>query len=151
MSDVFASVGTTLAVSTSLPTAQTAMAYEALTYSTIGELSELPEFGPEQALVTFTPLATGVVEKRGGSVDYGEVTLSIGLSSLDAGQTALEGIVNGAVTADKRAAFKATLPNGADLYFIGAVRSFRTNVGNSDAIATASVVVSLTSPILKTA
>ena len=152
-SNVFSSIGTTLAVSAALPSAETAMGYAALTFSTIGEVSELPEFGPEQALVTFTPLATGVVEKRGGSVDFGEVTLTIGLTESDAGQLVLEGIVNSAVTVDKRASFKVQLPgNGGDtLYFIGAVRSFRRNIGNADTIATASVVVSLTSAVLKVA
>lgn len=151
MSNVFSSVGTSLAISAGLPTTLDATGYAAKSYSVIGEVSEIPEFGPEQALVTFTPLSSGIVEKRGGSVDYGEVTLTVGLTESDAGQLVVEGIVNGAVGADKRASFRVQLPgNGGDtLYFVGAVRSFRRNIGNSDAIATASVIVSLTSPVLK--
>ena len=151
MSDVFSSVGTVVAVSAALPATYNEAGYEALTFTSVGELQELPEFGAEQALATHTPLATGIVEKRGGSVDYGEVTLPIALTGVDAGEGILQAKSDSAVTADKRATFKVTLPTGEALYFVGLVRSFTRNVGNADAIAMASSIVSITSAVLAVA
>lgn len=148
MSDVFASVGTVVAVSSALPATYDSTGYAALTFSSVGELQELPEFGAEQALATHTPLATGIVEKRGGSVDFGEVTLPIALTGTDAGEGVLQTKSEGAVTSDKRASFKVTLPTGDVLYFVGLVRSFTRSVGNADAIAMASSIVSITSAVV---
>lgn len=145
----FASVGTTISVSASIPATINSAGFTALSYTAIGEASEVPEFGLEQALVTFTPLATGVVEKRGGSVDYGELTIPLALSTTDGGQAILEAKLAQAVTADKRASFRVTLPNGQSLYFLASVRSFKTMVGGSDGITMANSILSITSPVFK--
>lgn len=144
-----ASVGTVLAVSTSIPATINAGGFVALTYTTVSEASEVPEFGAEQSLVTFTPLATGVVEKRGGSVDYGELTIPMARAMADAGQAILVAKNNLAVTADKRVSVKVLLVTGAVQYFLATVRSFKTNVSGTDAITMASCILSITSPVFE--
>lgn len=146
MSDIFSSVGTIISVSAALPATQDQAGYEALTYIPISEASEIPEHGGEQALATHAPLATGYVEKRGGSIDPGEYTLPFALSDDDAGQAVLRAKSEGGITDEKRATFKELLPTGEAIYYIGLCRSYKRNIGNADAIAMGSVLVSITSP-----
>jgi len=145
-----ASVGTTVSVSNTIPANLNAAGYAALTYTLVGEASEMPEFGGEQALVTFTPLQTGIVEKRGGSIDYGEVTLPLALSRTDAGQLILENKANQAIGTDKRVTVRVTLPDTTNFYFVAQVRSFKQMVGGVDAITMANTILALTSPVVKT-
>jgi len=145
-----ASVGTTVSVSNTIPANLNAAGYAALTYTLVGEASEMPEFGGEQALVTFTPLQTGIVEKRGGSIDYGEVTLPLALSRTDAGQLILENKANQAIGTDKRVTVRVTLPDTTNFYFVAQVRSFKQMVGGVDAITMANTILARTSPVVKT-
>lgn len=145
-----ASVGTTVSVSNTIPANLNAAGYAALTYTIVGEASEMPEFGGEQALVTFTPLQTGIVEKRGGSIDFGEVTLPLALSRTDAGQLILENKANQAIGTDKRVTVRVTLPDTTNFYFVAQVRSFKQMVGGVDAITMANTILALTSPVVKT-
>jgi len=145
-----ASVGTAVSVSNTIPANLNAAGYAALTYTLVGEASEVPEFGGEQALVTFTPLQTGIVEKRGGSIDYGEITLPLALSRTDAGQTILENKANQAIGTDKRVTVRVTLPDTTNYYFVAQVRSFKQMVGGVDAITMANTILALTSPVVKT-
>lgn len=145
MSDIFSSVGTIISVSSALPATENAAGYAALTFSPVSEASEVPEHGSEQALAQHTPLATGIVQKRGGSIDAGEFTLPFALSDDDAGQAILRAKSEGGITDEKRASFKEELPTGEIIYYIGLCRSFKRNIGGADAIAMGSVVVSVTS------
>jgi len=148
MSDVFGSVGTVLSVSAALPATENAAGFAALTYTAVGEVSEIPEFGTSQSVQTFVPIATGLTQKRGGAVDSGDVTLTIGLTGTDAGEAILRAKVDAAVTADKRVSVKIALPNGDVAYVVGFVSSFMVNIGNADTVATASVMLALTSAVV---
>jgi hypothetical protein len=66
--------------------AATATAYAALTYSQIGMLESFGDIGPTSNIVKFTPQETGVVKKRVGSVDGGDVDVVCFLDNRDDGQ-----------------------------------------------------------------
>ena len=87
MSDVVSSVGTIVSVANASPATYNAAGFAALTWIACGELAELPSFGAEAALATHTPLKTGIVAKRRGSLNYGSVALTMAVSDDDAGQT----------------------------------------------------------------
>lgn len=141
--DIFSSVGTTISVADASPATYDAAGFGALTFSLVGEAAELPSFGAEAALATHTPLATGIVNKRRGSVNYGSVTLPMALSETDAGQAILEAAGLAAAGTDAQVAVEVVLPNSDILYFTAQVMSFKTNVGNADAIAMAEVTLEL--------
>lgn len=134
MSDVFSSVGTVVAVSAADPATYDAAGFGALTYSTCGEISEVPSFGSEAALATHTPLKTGIVAKRRGSINYGSLTLNMAYSDSDTGQNILKLAGDAIPGVDSTVSVKITLKNGDIQYFTAQVMSFKTNVGNSDAI-----------------
>lgn len=148
MSDIFSSVGTVLAVSAAAPATFDEAGFSALTFSDVGEASEIPAFGAEAALATHVPLKSGVTQKRRGSVNYGSVTIPLALSAADAGQAILKTAGLAAPGTNSLLSVKVTLPNTDVLYFQAETMSFKTNVGNADAIAMGEVTLEITSAVV---
>lgn len=151
MSDVVSSVGTIVSVSASAPATYDATGFAALTWSACGELADLPAFGAEAALATHTPLKTGIVAKRRGSLNYGSVTLTMALSSDDAGQAVLQTKGEAAAGSAAQVSVKVALVNGDIQYFTAQVMSYKTNVGNADAITMAEVTLEIDNSVVKVA
>ena len=149
MSDIVSSVGTVVSVSTTAPATYDAAGFGALTWSTCGELAELPSFGAEAALATHTPLATGIVAKRRGSLNYGSVALTMAVSDADAGQSVLQDSAEAAAGTDAQVSVKVVLVNGEIQYFTAQVMSYKVNVGNADAITMAEVTLEIDNSIIK--
>jgi hypothetical protein len=151
MSDVVSSVGTIVSVSASAPATYDATGFAALTWSACGELADLPAFGAEAALATHTPLKTGIVAKRRGSLNYGSVTLTMALSDTDTGQAILQTKGSAAAGASASVSVKVALVNGDIQYFSAQVMSYKTNVGNADAITMAEVTLEIDNSVVKVA
>lgn len=151
MSDVVSSVGTVVSVSNSSPATYNSAGFAALTWTACGELAELPSFGAEAALATHTPLATGIVAKRRGSLNYGSVALTMAVSDDDGGQTILQDAAEAAAGTDAQVAVKVALVNGEIQYFTAQVMSYKTNVGNADAITMAEVTLEIDNAVVKVA
>lgn len=149
MSDIVSSVGTVVSVADASPATYDAVGFAALTWVACGELAELPSFGAEAALATHTPLATGIVAKRRGSLNYGSVALTMALSNADAGQGILQLAAEAAAGADAQVSVKVELVSGEVQYFTAQVMSYRTNVGNADAITMAEVTLEIDNSIVK--
>jgi hypothetical protein len=151
MSDIFSSVGTVVSVDDTAPATYDATGFAALTWAECGELAELPSFGSESALATHTPLATGIVAKRRGSINYGSVTLTMAVASTDAGQAILETKADSAAGSDALISVKVELVDGSIQYFTGQVMSYKVNVANADAITMAEVTLEIDNSIVKVA
>ena len=151
MSDVVSSVGTVVSVSNSSPATYNSAGFAALTWTACGELAELPSFGAEAALATHTPLATGIVAKRRGSLNYGSVALTMAVSDDDGGQTILQDAAEAAAGTDAQVAVKVVLVNGEIQYFTAQVMSYKVNVGNADAITMAEVTLEIDNKVIKVA
>lgn len=149
MSDVVSSVGTVVSVAANAPATYNQAGFAALTWSPCGELAELPAFGAEAALATHTPLATGIVAKRRGSLNYGSVALTMAMSDTDTGQTVLQDAAEAGAGQDAQVSVKVVLVNGEIQYFTAQVMSYRTNVGNADAITMAEVTLEIDNSIVK--
>lgn len=151
MSDVFSSVGTVVSVDDQAPATYDSTGFAALTWASCGELSDLPAYGSESALATHTPLATGIVAKRRGSVNYGSVTLTMAVSSTDSGQAIFETKADAAAGSDATVSVRVELVDGSIQYFTAQVMSYRVNVANADAITMAEVVLEIDNSIVKVA
>jgi hypothetical protein len=142
------SAGTTIGISASLPATYDATGFDALTYTLIGEVSDIPEYGAEHASVNFTPLASAVVKKFKGSRNNGSTTLALAYDKDDAGRALLVTALNDYDSYS----FEVTLQGGTDKqWFTGKVMSLKTNVSNADAITTASCMVDIDSDIVENA
>lgn len=149
MSDIVSSVGTVVSVSANAPATYNSAGFAALTWSPCGELAELPAFGAEAALATHTPLATGIVAKRRGSLNYGSVALTMAVSDTDTGQTVLQDSAEAAAGTDAQVSVKVLLVNGEIQYFTAQVMSYKVNVGNADAITMAEVTLEIDNSVVK--
>jgi hypothetical protein len=135
------SAGTTIHVSAGIPATYDVTGYAALTYTAIGEVTNLGEFGREYNLVTHNPVATRSTVKRKGSYNEGQISLEVGLDTDDAGQI----LMKTASASDNDHSFKITTQNGDVYYFAAQVMSFRVSVGGVDDITSASIMLELTS------
>ena len=62
--------------------------YVSLTWTEIGQVESIGEFGAEAATVNFTPLATGLTRQLKGARNPGGITINCANDPLDTGQLA---------------------------------------------------------------
>lgn len=137
---VHSSAGTSLKVSAATPATFDATGYNALTFTTVGEVVDLGEFGREYNLITHNPIATRGTQKLKGSFNEGSISLQLGLDTDDAGQVLLKA----AVASDSNYSFLVTTQNGDKYYFQAKAMSFKTGVGSVDSVTSATVSLELT-------
>jgi len=137
---VATSAGSKLRVSAAAPAAFTASGYGDLTFTNIGEITDLGEFGREFALVTHNPIATRGTQKFKGSFNEGTMNLSLGLDNDDAGQV----IMQDASLSDAPYSFELETQDGTKYFFQAMVMSFKVNVASVDSITTATCALELT-------
>ena len=113
-------IGGFLSVSAAAPATYDASGYGALTWTDVGEASEIPEFGAAYSPVTFTPLKTGIVNKFHGELNYGSITVPLGYDSADAGQV----ILLAALVSKNEISFRETRSDGTIRFISGKVMSF---------------------------
>jgi hypothetical protein len=126
----FTAAGAIIAISAALPTTLTKTAYAALTFTTVGEITEIGAIGRVYNMVTHNPLATRATIKLKGSYDDGSPAMKAAYASGDAGQV----IMQAALLSDAQYAFKITLQSGDIIYAEGQVSSAPINVGSVDTI-----------------
>lgn len=144
------SQGVVLAISKSTPATTDAAGFAALTYTTVGELTDIPEYGAETTVVTHDPLASGTTQKYKGQTNNGSSALSGALDADDAGQAIM---ISGAEGANKLLthSVKITLPDGAIHYYFGKIFSFKTSVGSANAIISFSSTFEIDSVVVRVA
>ena len=113
-------VGGFLSVSAATPATFDADGYAALTWTEVGEASEIPEFGAAYSAVMFTSLKTGIENKFHGALNYGSITIPLGYDSTDAGQI----ILLAALASKDEISFRETRSDGTIRYIMGKVMSF---------------------------
>lgn len=90
--------------------AKTSGEYAALTWTLVGEVTDIPQFGDNANLVTSEPLAEGRVRKQKGTRNAGSMTLQYDLDPADTGQADLDA----AAQADDFHAFRIELDDAGD-------------------------------------
>lgn len=127
-----------------------ATAYDALTFTAIGQILNLGEFGDSANPITAEYLEDGRTQKYKGTRDAGTMALEFGYDYGDTGQAAL-------IAAEPNPgnfAFKVELndsggTNPTTFYFRGQVMSHRISVGSSNSVVTLSADVAVNSPIVR--
>lgn len=146
MSNVFTSAGTTVSISSILPSPYSAGGFGNISnFVEIGEVTDLGEYGREYAAVNHNPLKERRTIKRKGSYNDGALSLQLARVPTDAGQIALRSALN----SDSSYSFKVVLQNGTVQFFTGQVMSYTTNVGGVDQITSASVTVEIDNDIIE--
>ncbi len=134
------SAGTTLKISSNAPATFDPTGYAALTYTAVGEITDLGEFGREFALVTHNAVGSRGTQKYKGSFNEGTMNLTLGLDTDDAGQV----LMKAASLSDSPYSIQVQTQNGDKYFFQAMVMNFKVGVGSVDSITTASCVLELT-------
>lgn len=143
-------IGTTTAASTQGE-------YESDSYSEVGEVEDMGEFGDAYNPVTFTALGDGRVRKFKGTADAGTISLTIGMDVADTGQDALTAALSDTGSDDYN--FKVEFTDGdtsvspvgdpTTVYFSGKVMSRRYQSGSADNIVRVTVDVAINTDIVE--
>lgn len=140
------SAGSTLAISSAQPATQDVAGFAALTYTNIGEITNLGELGKVFSIVKHNPIGTRRTQKFKGSYDQGTMALTMGRDVSDAGQAALLT----ALTSDAYYSFLLTLQGGHQMYFGAVVTDVKVSVGSVDQITASSTSLDITTDIFET-
>lgn len=135
------SAGTIIGLTAANPATFDSSGYAALTYTDIGEVTDVGELGREYTLVTHNPVGNRATQKFKASFNEGKISLKVGLDNADAGQILLKA----ATLLDVPYSFKITLQGATRVfYFQAMVLSFKSNVGSVNNITTAAMELEIT-------
>lgn len=143
------STGVQLAVVAALPATNDAAGYEALTWVTVGEVIDLPAYGPEVQVVTSEPLATGITQKFNGFINYGSISMGLEQDLDDAGQVILEAGVPVPPAQFTPHSFRVTLPDGRIDYFNGGIFSYTTDIGSANSMVGSTCTIEINSNVVR--
>lgn len=144
---VMTSAGSTLALSAAAPATIDAAGFGALTYTTVGEITDLGEVGKEYNVVNHSPLGDRRIRKFKGSYNNGSMQIQMGRDVDDAGQT----LLRAAVDSDANYSFKLTLQNGRKMFFQAQATSSKVSIGSVDQITSMTTTVEVVSEIIEVA
>jgi hypothetical protein len=143
----YTAAGSTLSISAALPLAETETGYGALTFTPIGEVTDIPEFGTVYTLVTHNPIADRKTRKFKGSYNNGSVALALARDPSDAGQS----LALTALDDDDNYSFEIEFSDGSIQYFQAKVMSYTTGTGTVDSIITSTITLEIDSDIVEVA
>lgn len=126
-------------------------AFEALTWTAVGEIEDLGEFGDQSEAISFTSLNDSRVRKLKGPRDAGTMNLTVGDDMSDAGQTALEAAEASHLDYNFKVELNDAVTIGGENskhYFRGKVMSKRRNVGNATNVVRRSFTIGINTAII---
>jgi len=145
--DVIQSVGTQVYVSAAEPATYNSAGFGALSWTEVGEVESLGEYGGSAQISQFIPLATGTVKKRKGSLDYGTASMVIGKTT-DSGLAAMKSGFDGA-NKDVIHSFKIVESDGSIGYFTAVIASYVYSLGDANTITRINCNVDLTNKVVE--
>lgn len=145
VSEAFTSAGTTISVSSSQPATYDQDGFEALSYTEIGEVVDMGEFGRTYNVVTHNPIGDRRTVKRKGSFNDGTLALQMARVTSDAGQTLL---IDG-LASDDSYSFKVVLQDLTAMYFTAQIVSYPITIGGVDSITSTTVNLEIDSDIVE--
>ena len=139
--------GSKIFVSATAPATYDEAGFLALTWTEVGEVTEVPEFGKSYTVVTHNPLGERQTIKRKGSYDNGEITCPYAYDpDDDAGQV----ILRAAENSDSSYSFRVDIKNPAvkTVYFSAQVIANTLNIGGTDNIVMGSAGLAIDGDVL---
>lgn len=132
--------GTEIRISAGQPTTFDAAGYAAMTFTTIGEITDGGSHGRTYAAVTHNPLGTRGTQKFKGSFNEGQKALQLAVDDDDAGQA----LVREALDSDEDYSFEVEYQDGGKDYFQAKVMSWSKATAGVDSIKSATVGLEIT-------
>lgn len=133
------STGTIFQVSAELPAGINAGNYDALSWTTIGEVVDISEFGLAYNIVEHETVEKEYAKKVKSTYAYDDMQINCAMDEADAGQI----IINTAHRANQSYAFRLINSGGLRYHFTGFVTSNKTGAAIGDDLITKSIVISV--------
>lgn len=143
-------VTATLAGVVGEPATYDAAGFGALTFGAIGDITSIGALGGTGQVTEFIDLATGLVKKFIGSINYGSCAVSFGKNFADTGQTFINTAFDGA-SARETCSFKLTTPSGYALYFTAKVSADTFDGFEPNTVVMGSTTLEITNKIIPVA
>ena len=135
------SAGSSIKISAGNPATFDAAGFGALSFTSIGEVTNIGDFGRVYQLIKHNPLATRDTKKLKGSYDPGSAELQLALDNADAGQV----LAKAASVSDSAYSFVVTSQDGHKWYFQALVIEFQVGIGAVNDITKAKIKIEITS------
>lgn len=132
------STGTIMSVAAAQPATFDQVGYEALSFTEVGEVLSIAEYGATTQVVTHEPLKTGVTEKFKGFINYGQASAQLAYDSSDAGQAILKAGSDGA-TRFQNHSIKIEYSDGSVDYLDAGIFSYTKNPSGANSMVGSSV------------
>lgn len=126
----FSSAGSTVSISAGIPATYDGTGFGSLTYTRIGEVTDIGALGKSFSLITHVPVDQAFTFKLKGIANSGQLALKGARVTTDAGQIILLAAVNSFAPY----AVRITLQNGTNLYCQCLVMDYVTAVGGAGVI-----------------
>lgn len=138
---VHTSAGTTFGVSAAAPATYNEAGYEALTFTDVGEVSDLGDLPARvYEIVSWRNIANRGESKAKGGYTLGSQTITVGIDPDDAGQTLIDTLTN----SDDPASIKFAHPQLGTIYGRALVMGGPRNYGDVNTIATRQITLEWT-------
>jgi len=125
---------------------------ESGTFTEVGEITDLGEYGKTYDIIKFQALATGKTFKFTGAYDEGQLAMELGQDLEDAGQAMLLANLGSSIyfqiQFDDAAAASGSTGTIDD--FLGTIVSFKTKVGGPNGIIGASCTIEISGDVTRT-
>lgn len=143
MGNVVSGSGSKLYVSAALPATYTKTGYMALTWTLVGDVTNIGEYGREYDLIEHSPIDTRLKQQIKGNFSEGNLEIVFGSVPADAGQV----IMLAAAKSDNNYSFKIEKTDGGIDAFTGKVTKAKPTV-NSGAIISVAANVAVNTEII---
>jgi hypothetical protein len=137
------SVGTELHISAQEPATYDKAGFAALSYTEVGEVGDIPQFGGTAQIAEFTPIKSGTVNKAKGTINYGSSNINLATVFSDAGQAMMQSGFDGA---NRNVVHSVKLVNAkiGTVYFTAMISSWQYNYGDANTVHQAQATLELT-------
>ena len=150
MSNVQTTAGTTFAVVSGIPATYDSAGFAALSWVSVGEVTNMGDIGPEFTLVTYDAIGNRITKKLKGQVDMGSQSIEVGRDGTDAGQVILKAAVTvGSASEDSVHSFRVTYKDASIEYYTGLPMSYSTSLGDANQVTSASIAIELDNTIVE--
>lgn len=142
------STGIKLFVSESQPTVINESGFAALNWTEIGEVIDLPDYGPTVQVVESNALKNGITQKYTGFTNFGSLPIGMDLDVSDVGQVLLDNSLPEKGVRKNRS-FRIKLKNTFNEYFQGMITSNTRAIGSANSMIGSTVTAEINTKITR--
>lgn len=144
------SVGSILKLSAALPATENQAGYEALTWTEVGAVDSIGNYGNTFQTTEFTPIKTGIVQTLVGSQKNGTIAVTMADLPDDAGQIICNTAVNGA-TKRQLHSIQVVDEHGYTDYMQGFISKFEKQLGDANKVNMRALDITINTSIVTVA